>query len=275
MPRISGLRRPEPAEMIAAVARGTGLGLALLGMLATGMVIGHRAALETAGAQPPVSAPLPSPGDVLAQAPVAPGSAPAAEALPADRIPETEAEQIVREARERFAPADPEAWAAERWGYVPRATGAVPLVMDSEIEYADARGVLAVSARGEVTVNGQPVVLSGLEIPGPGAICRDSAGADYDCHGWAMQGMKDWMDGREAVCATSRIGEATYGTCEMLTGDGSAAVDIGSWMVSSGLAVARDIPARSIYRDTEEMARNEARGLWSGSFSFSGRTWKP
>lgn len=282
MGRIVELRRPSGGEMLGAVARAAGTGVAMIAMLVTGVVIGQGTVPrgDTAAALPAVRAPeaesLPVAPDPAAGTPVAEALEILGEAgVPQPAVPvETEAQRIVREARERFAPSDPEAWATERWGYVPQATAAAAPV--EEIEHGDARGNMSVSPQGKIAVNGETILLSGLEMPGPGAICHDSAGAGYDCHGWAVQGMRSWIEGQEAICATSRIGGTLYGTCEMaIAGKAGAMIDVGSWLVSSGLAIAQDIPAASIYRQTEEIARGEGRGLWSGSFSFGGRAWKP
>ena len=134
-------------------------------------------------------------------------------------------------------------------------------------------GAVAGAARvinsGEIDVAGQAVRIGGiLPIP-PSAICEHDSGETFDCYNWAVDGMRSWIDGREATCALTIRGDDVVGACEIPSSDGASVVDVASWMIGAGLAV-QDPTGTGIYDRAETAARAARAGIWSGFFSFSG-----
>lgn len=148
--------------------------------------------------------------------------------------------------------------------------------LDAENEGATARYVSLSGdielGDGGIKVAGKPVILSGVMLPPPGTECKSSSGESYDCHEWAMSGVREYISGKSASCSVSEMGDHNYGICDVVLGEGNKAIDIASWMVSAGIALAHDDPAPSLYHDQEAAAKSRKAGMWEGTFEFNGRT---
>lgn len=124
---------------------------------------------------------------------------------------------------------------------------------------------------GTLTINGRDVLLSGVMLPGEGSVCESGDGSSYDCEAWAAGGLREFIGGKTASCSLTVIGPNTYGACDVMLSDDGRAVDLASWMVSAGIALANDVPAPSLYWAQENEARERKAGLWEGRFEIGGR----
>lgn len=204
-----------------------------------------------------------------------------------------ELSKVIEDARILKGGEDPLAWGRDNMGYIPKAApgDVIPgiervesapdqwIVGDEESEgggdvatrYFSVSGPLDMTDDGAVVVDGTTILLSGMMLPGPDASCTAADGEGYDCHTWAVTGVRDHFKGKQAFCSVSEEGGVNYGLCDVLFGEGSQAIDLASWMVSAGLAVAHDVPAPSLYHEQEAQAKGQMSGLWEGTFAFGGR----
>lgn len=130
-------------------------------------------------------------------------------------------------------------------------------------EFTDAGGLM---------INGRAVTLSGVLVPGEGSSCASGAGEPYDCAAWAVAGLREFIGGKTASCSLTVIRDITFGACDVMLSDDGRAIDLASWMVSAGIALAHDDPAPSLYRAQEADAQQRKAGLWEGKFEIAGRT---
>lgn len=130
-------------------------------------------------------------------------------------------------------------------------------------EFTDAGGLM---------INGRAVTLSGVLVPGEGSSCASGAGEPYDCAAWAVAGLREFIGGKTASCSLTVIGDITFGACDVMLSDDGRAIDLASWMVSAGIALAHDEPSPSLYRAQEADAQQRKAGLWEGKFEIAGRT---
>lgn len=123
---------------------------------------------------------------------------------------------------------------------------------------------------GDLLVDGRPIKLSGVMLPGEGSNCKSGSGSDYDCVSWAVQGLKQYIEGKAASCSLTVLSGNSYGACDVMLSEDGKAVDLASWMVSAGIALAHDEPTTSIYRAQEGEAKSRKAGMWDGEFSIPG-----
>lgn len=185
-------------------------------------------------------------------------------------------------------------WAQQNMGYVPKGSPgevlpgmervqSIPdawVIGDSESEgggeavpnYFSVSGTATFTDEGELSVNGTRILLSGALLPQPGGHCTTASDESYDCQSWAVSGLKTHIEGKTAFCSVSETNGNNYGLCDVLIGEDGKAIDLASWMVSAGIAVAYDVPAPSLYHPQELEAKTKKLGLWSGTFAFGGRS---
>lgn len=125
---------------------------------------------------------------------------------------------------------------------------------------------------GGLVINGRAVTLSGVLIPGEDSTCASGAGESYDCAAWAVGGLREFIGGKTASCSLTVLGDDTFGACDVMLSNDGRAIDLASWMVSAGIALAHDEPAPSLYRPQEADAQERKAGLWEGQFEIAGRT---
>lgn len=125
---------------------------------------------------------------------------------------------------------------------------------------AVAEGPNAISIDGEIIVLGGTVSLEE-------AACVDGSGEGYDCVAWGTRALASVVDGADTSCFVPESGGDRQVRCETLS------VDLSRWAVAAGVtpAEAEDPEMRVL----EEGARNERRGIWSGSFISRDRSWQP
>ena len=151
-------------------------------------------------------------------------------------------------------------------GYVPEGQGQEST---SNVQYAAVAGSARVLDTGMIYVDGQSIALAGIIPIPPDAFCESGDGTSFDCYNWALEGLKSWVDSRDATCSLTIRGEDMTGACEIPSYDGTSVLDVGSWMVSAGIAVA-DPYGSGVYDEAQQMAKDTKAGIWSGKFAFDG-----
>lgn len=157
--------------------------------------------------------------------------------------------------------------ARTRYGYY--RTGDAPPGARRDETFGAIAGPATVLDSGAIEISGQRVSLGNIMPIPPHAICERDSGESFDCYNWAVEGMRSWINGREANCALTIRPEDVLGACEIPTADGTGLVDIGSWMVGAGIALP-DPSGTGIYDRAGISAREGRVGIWSGYFAFNG-----
>lgn len=251
---------------------GGGLGQAAMFLIAFGggVYVGH-------GLDRAADAPMP----VVVKEDAVPASSPAVETdvlpppvdpiAPPAKIEEvTEAQRLfdaeVQRLHEERGRAIEEA--RRTFGYVPEGEGGDAV---GTVRYGSIAGPAVVVDTGLISIDGQDIRIAGIIPIPPSAICEGPDGSSFDCYNWALEGVQSWVGGREATCSLMIRNETVSGACEIPSADATSVVDIGSWMVSAGLAVA-DPYASGLYDQAQQTAKDNKVGVWSGSFAFNGVT---
>lgn len=277
--------RPELSAVVVPTSKG-GAALAVLEPVPVLTTVPAVPALETQDTTPAASVD----GPVL-EASVPPiteqGAIQQAAALSPELAAAIEQGRILKEG------ADAVSWGKQNLGYVGKAEpgDVIPgieggearpdlwIMGDSETEGSDTDlpryesliGPAEFTDTGGLVINDRAVTLSGVLVPDAGSSCTSGAGEPYDCATWAVGGLREFIGGKTVSCSLTIIGDDTYGACDVMLSDDGRAVDLASWMVSAGIALANDNPATSLYHAQEADAKERKAGLWEGRFDIAGR----
>jgi len=130
-------------------------------------------------------------------------------------------------------------------------------------------GEAIVRGPGLISVGGREVSISGIISPITSDQCMNANGNSFSCGSWALGAWTAAVHLKTVHCLL--LGDSEGGTpdarCEMETG--GTLVDIGSWAVTAGVALAdQDEDVR--YLSEEGLATQKGLGLWSTAFEFGG-----
>ncbi|MEP3669096.1 MAG: hypothetical protein ABJN42_20410 [Roseibium sp.] len=130
-------------------------------------------------------------------------------------------------------------------------------------------GVASVVTPGVISVGGQVLNISGIISPDVSDICVGADGVEFSCGSWAVGAWSAAVQGRTVHCLVLEDSEGSTpnARCEMEAGN--ILVDIGSWAVTAGVALA-DQDDDVHYLSEEGVATQSANGLWSSGFDFGG-----
>jgi endonuclease YncB( thermonuclease family) len=138
------------------------------------------------------------------------------------------------------------------------------LLTSSPLQAAEALEGRAFVIDGDTfTLRGERIRLHGVDAPEVEQSCRNQSGAAYRCGEWASNALSGHIGTGAVTCRG--IERDTYG--RLVAKCAHDGIDIGSWLVSNGVAVAfRDFGTD--YEREEAAARAARRGLWSGNFDL-------
>lgn len=103
----------------------------------------------------------------------------------------------------------------------------------------------------------------GIDAPEYRQMCKDKAGADWQCGKLARNGLDRILRKKNHACeirARDRFGRAVV-LCTSETGD-----DLSAALVMAGLAVSGQNFDETIYATDERAAQKAKRGIWQGDF---------
>ena len=122
-------------------------------------------------------------------------------------------------------------------------------------------GVASVTDGDSLKIRGTRIRLHGIDAPESRQLCTRPSGQQWRCGQQAALALSDRIGRRSVSCVTRDIDR--YGrTIAVCLQDG---VDLNSWMVNAGWAVAYRQFSRD-YVAAEAEARRAGRNIWSGSF---------
>lgn len=113
-----------------------------------------------------------------------------------------------------------------------------------------------------IDIHGTRIRLAGIDAPESRQTCETS-GSVYRCGQKAALALSDLISTRTVQCEQSGIDRWRRIIARCFVGD----IDLSSWMVSSGWAVAYR-KYSSLYVSDEERARNKSVGIWAGTFTL-------
>ncbi len=126
---------------------------------------------------------------------------------------------------------------------------------------ADLSGVPRVVDGDTLAIGSTRVRLEGIDAPETDQVCLNANGVRWTCGIDARNQLAAHIAGREIDCASSGsdIYRRTLAICYL------ADEDLNGWMVHQGWALAY-VKYSTVYRQVEEDARVNQRGLWQGAF---------
>jgi endonuclease YncB( thermonuclease family) len=126
---------------------------------------------------------------------------------------------------------------------------------------ADLSGVPRVVDGDTLAIGATKVRLEGIDAPETDQFCLDAKGVRWTCGIEARDRLTAHIAGREISCTRNGFDAygRTLGVCRL---DGE---NLNAWMVQEGWALAY-VRYSSAYRQAEESARSDLRGLWQGAF---------
>lgn len=119
-----------------------------------------------------------------------------------------------------------------------------------------------------ITILEERIRLHGIDAPEASQLCNSALGEEYRCGQEAAVSLDQFIGGRIVVCeplSRDRYGR-TVARCAL------KGKDVGEWLAENGWAVASTRYSHD-YVAAEARARDEKRGIWSGSF-ISPENWR-
>lgn len=111
-------------------------------------------------------------------------------------------------------------------------------------------------------VHGTRIRLWGIDAPESSQLCRGEDSSLYRCGATAANDLDTFIARRPVTCTPidlDRYGR-TVATCS------AGGVDLGEWLVQSGLALDWPQFSKSRYRAAQHNTERAGRGIWKGSF---------
>jgi endonuclease YncB( thermonuclease family) len=126
---------------------------------------------------------------------------------------------------------------------------------------ADVTGVPRIVDGDTLAIGSEKVGLQAIDAPETDQVCLNANGASWTCGIDARDQLAAHIAGRNIECSSHGVDayRRTLATCYL------AGEDLNGWMVQQGWALAY-VQYSSAYRQVEEDARVNQRGLWQGAF---------
>ena len=134
------------------------------------------------------------------------------------------------------------------------------VVLLATAAHAEIAGRASVIDGNTIEIHGQHIPLDGVDAPEKGQPCYDAAGQAYRCGTIAARALDQFVGDSPVTCrerTTDRYGR-TVADCSV------RGVDSEEWLVRNGHALAYRRYS-SDYIGAEQEAKNNKRGVWSGS----------
>ena len=137
----------------------------------------------------------------------------------------------------------------------------VACLVCSLAQAADLSGIPRIVDGDTLAIGATKVRLEGIDAPETDQVCLNENGAHWDCGIDARDKLAAHIAGREINCTSSGIDvyRRTLAICYL------ANEDLNAWLVQQGWALAY-VKYSSAYRQVEEDARVNKRGIWQGAF---------
>jgi endonuclease YncB( thermonuclease family) len=137
----------------------------------------------------------------------------------------------------------------------------VALLACSLAQAADLSGVPRIVDGDTLAIGATKVRLEGIDAPETDQVCVNANGAHWACGIDARDQLAAHIAGRDIECSShgTDVYQRTLATCYL------AGEDLNSWLVQQGWALAY-VKYSSAYRQVEEDARANQRGIWQGAF---------
>jgi endonuclease YncB( thermonuclease family) len=134
-------------------------------------------------------------------------------------------------------------------------------IICSLAQAADLSGVPRIVDGDTLAIGTTKVRLEGIDAPETDQICLNANGVHWTCGIDARDQLAARIAGREINCTSNGtdVYRRTLAICSL------AGEDLNGWMVQQGWALAY-VKYSSAYRQVEEDARANQRGLWQGAF---------
>jgi endonuclease YncB( thermonuclease family) len=131
----------------------------------------------------------------------------------------------------------------------------------SLVQAADLSGIPRIVDGDSLAIGSTKIRLQGIDAPETDQVCLDAKGDQWTCGIDVRDHLAAHIAGREINCTSSGVDayRRTLAICYF------AREDLNGWLVQQGWALAY-VQYSSAYRQVEEDARANQRGLWQGAF---------
>jgi endonuclease YncB( thermonuclease family) len=139
---------------------------------------------------------------------------------------------------------------------------ATSLAMPGAVLSADLTGQASIIDGDTLEVHGSRIRLWGIDAPESSQSCRGEDRLPYRCGARAANDLDAFIARRPVDCAP--VAHDQYGRTVASCAVGG--VDLGEWLVRSGLAVDWPRYSRGKYATAQRDAERAERGIWAGSY---------
>jgi endonuclease YncB( thermonuclease family) len=134
------------------------------------------------------------------------------------------------------------------------------LLLSSPLLADDLRGHAAVIDGDTIEIHGTRIRLFGIDAPESDQTCQDHMGKSYRCGQKAANALANFIGNATVSCQPRDIDHygRTVATCLV------AAIDVGDWLVRTGLALDYPQYSKGRYKAAQNMAERSSDGMWGG-----------
>jgi endonuclease YncB( thermonuclease family) len=118
-----------------------------------------------------------------------------------------------------------------------------------------------------LVLQGTPYRLDGIDAPGTDQVCLDKSGTQWACGIAARDHLKAFIGSRSVQCPGKQPDPVYRNRRISMCSVEGETTSINEWLVREGWALNFEPYAKGRFKQAEEQARSEQRGLWSGCFS--------
>ncbi|MDD2324951.1 MAG: hypothetical protein PHW63_02920 [Alphaproteobacteria bacterium] len=135
-------------------------------------------------------------------------------------------------------------------------------------------GLSVVQDTGEMVIDGQKIILWGIDTLAPDQQCWQGDMA-WGCGESSIIALRHFVEGRSVTCEIQHYAdeESNVAVAKCFRPKGSGRQDIAARMVEQGWATERGSTSGGAYYEEEQEAQEFKRGVWSGRFQ-SAQDWR-
>ena len=153
----------------------------------------------------------------------------------------------------------------------------LPFLFSLSPAYANAlktiTGVPVVQAAGELVIDGQRIILWGIDSLASDQQCWQGDTA-WCCGESSIMALRHYVDGRAVECEVQHYtDEGATLVAKCYRTKGATKQDIAAHLVAQGWALERGATTGGLYYHEEQAAQENKRGIWSGRFQ-SAQDWR-
>jgi endonuclease YncB( thermonuclease family) len=136
------------------------------------------------------------------------------------------------------------------------------LCVSSPLLADDLRGQASVIDGDSIEIHGTRIRLFGIDAPESDQTCHDDDGKLYRCGQKAANALSEFIGSRTVSCLPQDLDQYGRTVAICFLGD----VDIGDWLVRTGLALDYPRYSKAKYKAAQKAAEHSGDGMWGGQW---------